>query len=356
MRDVRLFSGFLLMVAVLAGCQQSPSLVQREGYYTWVDEQGQVRTSRVPVTQAEPGTQAEPVKAPSPANEQSLKPGGEASEPSRETARPSDEEYNLTNYPDAEALEAAGYVRPGDPLPYFTWRDADGQLRVSYYRPDTRSDVEKGLVPPPLSLTPGTVHLAKPSQPDEGNGESGSATTPDAFLVLGIDSSGPGFFQRWQQSCCRSMPVDEAISWSNSREFEVVLPAGAREFSFESGPSPYRLVRLPEATESASLVLRLRSFNNDGLFVPSVAFLNESLEPERLVTDLVMEYTPESWHRQGYLEAMIPAFPSQGERWLLIYTTRSDLDGQTVVETNRGPRAIPHLRRGLLSITEMDAR
>ena len=383
-RDSRLFSA-LLMLATLAGCQQSPPLVEREGYYTWVDEQGQVRTSRVPVrartpeplpvraaepAPAEPETTDTLTKASSPEPSSMAKSAADRSDElesaaASETestnsssvatgaAQAGEEEYNLTNYPDAEALEAAGYIRPGDPLPYFTWRDANGQLQVSYYRPDTRSDVEKGLVQPPVSLTPAKVYQARPPQTGADRAPE-SAAGGEAFLVLGIEPSGPGFFQRWQQRCCRALPVEDVVAWSNSREFQVTLPENAPDYPFLSGISPYRLVRLPDATAAASLVLRLRSFANEGLFIPSAAFLNESLEPVRLVTDLVMEYTPESWHRQGYLQAMLPAFPAGGERWLLLYTTAADLAGQTVVETRRGPRAIPHRRQGLLSVTEMN--
>lgn len=373
----------LMLVVLLAGCQQSPSLVQRDGYYTWVDEQGQVRTTRVPASeqasrplprrQPEPApaqaqtkakaqvkAKAQPVQSDTGREPEAPAMADRAPEPGAVPSRSAavsdeppapDDEYNLTNYPDAEALEAAGYIRPGDPLPYFTWRDASGQLQVSYYRPDTRSDEDRGREP--LALTPGMVYQAGPSGAESEAATSASAS-PDAFLVLGIEPSGPDFFQRWRERCCRELPVEDVVSWSDSREFEVRVGDDASDYPFLSGPSRYRLVRLPEASRTASLVIRLRSFHNQGLFVPSVAFLDETMQPVRLVTDLVMEYTPESWHRQGYLQAMVPAFPARGERWLLVYTTPADRQGQTVVETARGPRAIAHQGRGLVSLTEMN--
>ncbi len=347
MRSFRLFPGLfpgLLVLWVLAGCQQNPSLLQREGYYSWVDEQGQVRTSRVPVGQ----------QAPEPLPRRRAEPEESRVEvapvASGQAGADPDTEYNLTNYPDAEALEAAGYVRPGDPLPYFTWRDASGQLQVSDYRPDTRSDVAKGRVPAPLSLTPARVYQAEPSP---AAATSRPTRASEALRVLGVEPAGADVFQRWRQDCCRAVTLDDVVPWSGSREFQVAVPEGTPAYAFLSGTSPYRLVRLPDPAESASLVMRLRSFNTQGLFVPSAAFLDGSLQPVRLVTDLVMDYTPESWHRQGYLEALLPAFPARGERWLLLYTTAADLQGQTVVETSQGPRAIPHRQQGLLSVTEM---
>lgn len=373
----------LALALLLAGCQQTPSLVERDGYYTWVDEQGQVRTTRVPASQgdsepvlrseregggsgtktgvqapesAQPQVQAlteDQARAPaqpqarSGANSENSTPLAPAEPAAREAG--GDGEYNLDNYPDAEALEAAGYVRPGEPLPYFTWRDANGQLQVSYYRPDTRSDVARGLVPEPISLSPARVYQA--GAPASDSATRGEAS--EAFRVLGIEAGGPDAFGRWQQGCCRSLPVADVVAWADTREFQVSVPAGTPVHAFPSGTSPYRLVRLPPASETPNLVLRLRAFHDDGLFLPSAAFLDANLEPLRLVTELVMAYTPESWHRQGYLEAMLPAFPGRGERWLLLYTTEADLQGQTVIETDRGPKAIRHRSEGLLSITEM---
>ena len=74
------------------------------------------------------------------------------------------------------------------------------------------------------------------------------------------------------------------------------------------------------------------------------------MTPVRLVTDLVMAFTPENWHRRGYLEAWVPAFPDRGERWLLIFTNAEDLAGQTVTETRHGPKALSHSTEGELGL------
>src|SRR5690554_692256 len=53
MRSVRL-AGCVLAVALSTGCQLGGTPIeQRDGYFTWVDEQGQVRYSRIPETESE---------------------------------------------------------------------------------------------------------------------------------------------------------------------------------------------------------------------------------------------------------------------------------------------------------------
>lgn len=351
-----LVSGMLL----LAGCQNSAPLVERDGYYTWVDESGQVRSTPVPRSQAEPdlepaghktdqtGTTDRTEKSDSPV----VTTPSDSSSPARTTP---DSEYNLDNYPDANELEASGYVRPGDPLPYYTWRDAEGRFRSSYYRPDTRSDVEKGLIREPVTLTPASVYQA--------SGASGSknvptldpdpATRPEAFALLGISTSAKSYLDQWQGACCHDLTLSDTVEWSSGREFQVEFQPDTPVHSFFSGSSAYRLVRLPDPAETRSLIIRIRSFAQNGILVPSVAFLDESLRPLRLVTDMIMDFTPESWHRQAYLEAHVPAFPERRERWLLIYTRDEDLAGQTVIETRRGPKALHHRDQGLISLTEI---
>ena len=48
-------------LALLAGCQTGSSgVAEREGYFSWVDEQGRVRYSRIPDAQREDVTPGEP--------------------------------------------------------------------------------------------------------------------------------------------------------------------------------------------------------------------------------------------------------------------------------------------------------
>ena len=344
----------LLFATALTGCQVGGSVVsEREGYFTWVDEQGRVRyspivgaTGRSMGKSAEKNTDKKYDERGDGSTSDSLEPGtGKPATLEEET------EYTLENYPDAEQLEKDGYVRPGQRQPYFTWRDAQGNVRVSYYRPDTRTDRQKGLVEPPVQITEARVYHSGVSQmaPEPVPGHD-----PDAFAILGIEPSADDFFARFSAGCCESLETQGNRIWQSGREFGVTLSERSNVHPFLTGASPYELVKLPDAKTIGSLVMRLRSFARNGVFVPSVVFLDEKMQPVRLVTDLVMDFEPENWRRRGYLEAWIPAFPARGERWIVFFTRQKDLEGQTVIETRSGPHRIPHIRKGELGMMQVE--
>ncbi|MEP1216277.1 MAG: MalM family protein [Marinobacter sp.] len=331
------------LVVALAGCQSSgpDSSGDRSGYFTWVDEQGRVRHTPIPKAAVESGkdddNQGQNSKGEEP---------GKGLENS--AAQEYDDEFNLENYPDGNQLEKDGYIRPGEPQPYFTWRDAEGNVRVSYYQPDTRSAVEKGRIKPPVQLTEASIH-----QPGAVSGEAAlpEGADPKAMAVLGMEPEGESFFEQWSRECCRTMDRAESEGWQQGREFGIDMDETAPVHPFSTGDSPYRLVRLPPAETHNDFILRLRSFARNGVFVPSVAFLDASFAPVRVVTDLVAEYVPESWHSHGYLQAYIPVFPGREERWMVLFTRDEDLEGQTVIEGKYGPEAISHTRTGELGLS-----
>jgi len=335
----------LFLVGVLGGCQNGGSTIsEREGYFTWVDEQGRVRHS--PIARA----------ADQGASEQRAAKSTEDSGPSDKRAGPESElqeetEYTVENYPDAGQLEKDGYVRPGERQPYFTWRDAEGNVRVSYYRPDTRSDLDKGLVEPPVQITEASVYHAGPDVADQAPVEGHD---PDAFAILGIETDTEEFLDRFSATCCAAMDARSGQRWQSGREFGVTIAESSPTHPFLTGSSPYQLIALADADEHGSFVMRLRSYANNGVFVPSVVFLDERMAPLRLVTDLVMDFTPENWHRRAYLEAWIPAFPGQNERWMVLFTRDEDLKGQTVIETPSGPMKIPHATEGEIGLMKVE--
>lgn len=330
------------LAVVLVGCQVGGAPTSgREGYFTWVDEQGRVRYSPIP-EQASAGDKDSEAGAP----ETGATSTASSEEQETPPALQPEEEYTLENYPDAEELARDGYVRPGEPRPYFTWRDAEGNIRVSYYTPDTRTDVQKGRVPAPVEITPASIHQAgaarAPEAPVEGY-------DPEALAILGVDEQ-DSFFSRFAESCCQNLSTGERHAWISGREFEVDIVDASTSHEFDTGTSRFALVSLPDPREYPDFVFRLRSFDHNGLFVPSLAFLDEELRPVRVVTDMAMGFEPESWHSRGYLQAWIPAFPARGERWLVIFTRAEDLGSQTVVETGQGPQSIPHAGTGELGL------
>lgn len=331
-----------LSAALLAGCQASGSgSSDQQDYFTWVDAQGRVQQS--PIIR-------EPVEPTDNAPEQAVgEPGAVSSSPDESV----DSEFNLENYPDGNQLERDGYIRPGEPQPYFTWRDAEGNIRVNYYQPDTRSAALKDRIKPPLELTPASIYQQQ-SDPDVA--VPGKRGEPDAFAILGIEQPAQNYLAQWQSQCCDSLDTRAVEDWQSGREFGLTIDEATPVHEFVSGDSPYVLLRLPHSEAARAFVIRLRSFARDGVFVPSLALLDGRMQPVRIVTDMVADYVPESWHRRGYLEAFIPVFPEHGERWLVIYTRDEDRQGQTVIEDERGPRAIRHISSGELSLTELSER
>lgn len=327
----------LLGALVLAGCQSAGAPVgEREGYFSWVDEQGRVQYTRIPDSEPEAG--------------RSRADGHARSGAAPPQSFDEETEYTLDNFPDGDDLAKAGNVRPGQRQPYFTWRDADGNVRVSYYTPDTRTEVEKGLIAAPVKLTPARVYHRTESQVTEPV----AGYDPDAFAILGIDQQAEDEFTAFSRSCCEQLSVRSSQPWQEGREFAVRLAPESPEHDFSSGRSPFQLIALPADASAPAFVARLRSYAHNGLVVPSLAFLDEELRPVRLVTDLVLDYTPETWRQRGYLEAWLPVFPDQGERWLIVFTKVQDLQGQTVIETRHGPKAIPHVRFGELGIATFE--
>lgn len=355
MRSKRFGSQVVLLAlsgSLLVGCQSAggPSSGTQE-YFTWVDDQGRVQQSPI-IREPEEAAREETASAESndgvPAG--TVASSAQSGSPTEQAA---DSEFNLENYPDGDQLERDGYIRPGEPQPYFSWRDAEGNIRVSYYQPDTRSAVEKGRIKPPVQLTPASIYQQGGVAEPEASREGGD---PDAFAVLGIEQAEQSYLEQWAARCCTELETGAVEQWHSGREFGLTLDEASPVHRFASGDSPYVLVQLPAGEAETGFILRLRSFARDGLFVPSVAFLDRDMRPARIVTDLVAEFTPESWHRRGFLEAFIPVFPEHGERWLVIFTRDEDVRGQTVIEDERGPRAISHVTRGELSLTELDER
>ncbi|HET8849335.1 MAG TPA: MalM family protein [Marinobacter sp.] len=314
----------LVSAVSLTGCQVAGTDVsERDGYFTWVDERGQIRYSRIP--------------------------GAESSTVENAVAVGSDpaSEYTLENYPDGEELAERGNLRPGQRQPYFTWRDAEGNVRVSYYAPDGRKRAPWGSDKPPIELSDARVYLPNGGEaaapPVEGY-------DPDALAILGIEGEPESPFLQFARHCCESLAGEDRTAWQQGREFAVRIDEGSASHEFRAGRSRYTVVALPAKEQQSDFVMRLRSYAREGVFVPSLAFLDEDFRPLRVVTELVMPFTPETWRKRGYLEAWVPVFPQRGERWLVVFTRPEDLQGQTLYDGEKGPVAIPHTPVGELGI------
>ncbi|MDG5500548.1 MalM family protein [Marinobacter sp. BGYM27] len=301
---------------------------------------------QAPISDAPLPQQAQPAAAApeAPAN-QAATPAtsGADAEPSG-VQRPTNPDYNLKNYPDGDELAKKGFLREGDALPYYTWRDAQGNVRVDYYRPEPGFEKKKSAAEPP--------ELSEAMVLDGSRGKVDNKMSAEAIAVLELDQSG-SLMDEWMANCCVGLPVKDLVEWDDSREFQVDLDDMAPEYLFSTGESAYRLMKLPASSEAPAFVVRIRSYVQSGVFVPTLVFLDKGMATRRLVTEVAFDYEPESWHSHGYIEARVPVFPAEGDRWLLVMSRGADQRDQTVVETDTGPLVIPHKPTGLLGVSQL---
>ncbi|PAV26767.1 hypothetical protein CF392_04175 [Tamilnaduibacter salinus] len=357
MNDQR-WKGLLLALTVGAvGCA-GPGPEQDGRYYTWVDASGQVRHTRIAEQRMEDRAGTARADTPS-ANTRARRNTSTSQDKGASSASPQspksttgesrdDDEalaYTLENYPDGNELARQGFVREGGPRPYFTWRDATGELRNTPYQPEPGAFTDDAGEPEAPSLTPAREIVADSGSPTR-------APNPEALSNMGVETEGPSLIEQWQRTCCESLPVADAVPWDASRAFGAGLDPSGPRYDFASGKSHYRLVSLPSASKAPALVLQLRSYVRDGVVLPTLVFLDQSMEVRRLITDVTYRFEPESWSRRAFLEARLAAYPAQGEAWLLILTRQADQQGQTVYETDEGPEVIPHAPTGEIGLQQ----
>lgn len=306
-------------------------------YFTWVDAQGEVRTTLVkdgklrgeaeeaPSGAATQDVQGIPPSAVTPA------PGAPRTAAPKSNARfglpAEDPVFNLANFPDAEALEAAGYVREGDPSPFYTWTDATGTLHNSPFNPGKEKNLLRKKEREAESvLLPGQKHNFTDAQVSRRDAGLPSGARQHAAAVLGLQGAAPELIDRFAETCCETFRRGDVHRLDRERGTSVRIDATAPVFDFPTGRSPYRIVQLPEP--GGVLALTIRSYVDGSVFLPTLVFLDAEWRPVRLVTDIGFTYEPESWYRYGYLEASLPIESEAGERWLVVMSKGEDLQGQ----------------------------
>ncbi|WP_172962291.1 MalM family protein [Hydrocarboniclastica marina] len=317
--------------AVTLACLLLATPAHADRYYTWVDEQGELRTTIVNEPKLRTGDK-------SPATSPDAPPGDE-SQPSQSRdledrppagaglfGRPSDDPvFNLENFPDAEALEAAGYVREGDPQPFFTWTDATGTVLNSPFNPGKEKNLQREKEAVSLLDTAGATKFSE-ARTSRRAGALPAEAGPNAATVLGLQGDSPELVERFDAVCCEALRRGDIHQLDTDRGTSVRVDGSSPVFDFPTGRSPYRIVQLPE---QANLVpLTIRSFIDGGVFLPTLVFLDADWRPIRVVTDIEFTYEPESWYRYGYLEASLPVESEAQERWLVVLSKSEDLRGE----------------------------
>lgn len=320
--------------AITLACLLLAPTAHADRYYTWVDEQGELRTTIVsepklradekgPATSldAAPGDKGQPPRSRDSADRPPARPPAEGL-----SARPLyDPVFNLENFPDAEALEAAGYVREGDPQPFFTWTDATGTVLNSPFNPGKEKKLQREKEEVSL-LDTGRATKFSEARTSRRAGALPAEAGPHAATVLGLQGDSPELVERFDAVCCEALRRGDIHQLDIDRGTSVRVDGSSPVFDFPTGRSPYRIVQLPE--QGNVVPLTIRSFIDGGVFLPTLVFLDADWRPVRVVTDIEFTYEPESWYRYGYLEASLPVESEAQERWLVVLSKSDDLRGE----------------------------
>lgn len=264
-----------------------------------------------------------------------------------------DSQFNLKNYPDGEDLARHGYVRDPNHRPFFSWFDALGiEHTTPYQPPPDKKELESTARADKSATSIQTRSLytqARVLRPGMARGIPKNAN-PAAIKFLGLDKT-PSLFAHFKSYCCKGVSKSNELTLPPDRSFEVGLTDSSPVHRFDTGVSPYRLVRLPKG--GGAYDLQVRSFVHHGVFVPSLVFLTGKFRVTRVMTDMVFDYVPENWYRYGFLHARVAVHPEKGERWLLIYTRKQDLKDETIVTHDGRSLTIPHKATGSLALEKV---
>lgn len=308
----------VMLCVQLVGCGGQPT-EEEEGFYTWVDESGQLRRTPIPDSEKEDG------------NGQETGDSEELSDSEEPSEHPV---YNLDNFPDGnEQLR-----RQEEQQPYYTWFDAEGNVHNTPY--DEQAEADDPIIEPPQQISASDARVARRG--------GGLFLDEGAVAELGriLDLEQQTRLIRFAEHCCPDPGATQALSLGERRRLSLTFDSD-QTHEFPERESVYRLIRLPEEVPGA--YIRLRSFIRNGAFVPSLAFLDADLKPTRLVTDIVFEHYPETWRRHAFLQAHVPLRELEETRWLLIYS-EAEAGFESLLEGDGGPVAIDHRPEGAMEL------
>lgn len=312
---------YVVLVAMLLAAAGA----QADRYYTWVDETGRVRYTQIPQD-----------KSSSPAPDQAG--SGISGDPSANPSAP----LSLEDYIDAEELQKRGYVRPDEDARFYTWVDHNGIIHNSPYPP---AAVE--VAPDPKGLAQKIspflqVERLRPSASVVGEADD------FAKRLFQLDQAPKGRLAALSEHCCKDLSATQIYEIDLEDGQVLEFTADSERYPFATGESAYQLVRLPAS--SREYLLRIRSFVKGEVFYPALVFLDNQFEPQRLVSNVVFDFTPENWFRYGYLEGRVVVEP-QKESYLLVLTLKEDLHRQTLVKRKNRDVPAKHSQQGLLHIS-----
>ncbi len=348
-----------------------------EKYHTWVDDEGNVRFSPVseeknPLIQSDAPSEetSAPMEQPvldesapvelvkQKQSEPAVESVGESvSEarfgqnvvrevPKRDTAR-SNAATDLTvvnpeDFVDGDELVRQGYRRPEEDIAHYTWVDADGNLQTTVYR---RSGEKKILLNPP------SLHEAAPTVSAYTEVTLKDALLPtvneDALKVMGVTST-ESVLAKFSERCCKVLETDFVSELEFDEPQFLEVDKESPTHIFDTGKSPYDIIQLPVAVKP--YYLRLKTFERDGVMIPTLVFLDGDFTPTRLIYNASSEYYPENWVRYAFLESSFLITPQTGEKYLMVLTQRKDLNASTSIESSKGLLTLEHRQYGSFEV------
>ncbi len=256
----------VLVSLFVAGCTASGS---RGGFYTYVDDQGNLITGQLPVSPPSPEAA-------------DVQPADTAPETSGEEAlaeAPAD--YAPNNDP------VSGGSREEDTEERFvTYVDGDGQItrQVIDLGAARRADAERG---------PGYDVIGEGVEDQEGYIETVTPVAAD---------------------CCREW-LAEAETLRPGQEVMLTFSAGqAQQIQVGQQQVPARVLKLRREVAE----IRLLSFKQHGRYLhPQLLLLDEQGTPVLQVANVFTRRFPETWARYAYIDGTLPR--EAGHRYLVVY-------------------------------------
>ncbi len=253
-------------------------------------------------------------------------------------------EFDGEEYIDAAELERQGFVKPKEQR-FYTVIDSDGRYRNIPY--PENAEISGGAS---VQLTePQKFQIVAKEQAFRADNASSHAD-PEALAMLGIEADDQKELAILSEHCCEELKTFDNVELDMGEGNLLEINEKDYSFDFGIGNSLVRVIKLPES--EGIQTLRIRTYAGPKIFYPSVLILNEEYRPQRFLQDLVYVYEPENWFRYGYLEGYFKVDPSKS-RFLVIFTTQKDERKRTVVEgieeraiiLNHGRQGILHLSR-----------
>ncbi|PID41532.1 MAG: hypothetical protein CSB48_14180 [Proteobacteria bacterium] len=356
--------GYLFILVCLGS---GSNTVFAERYFTWVDSEGNVRhtviqeesnpliregeadhipgAADVQPDVAEPATSGPPTSKPLASKPLTSVPLTSKPAGLRDKAESAIDltDVDADHFVDGDVLERQQLLSPERTTAHYTWIDAQGQMHSRVYKRNKEGQliVEAGRI---AQSHEGSHPSLSSYEEIVRNSPGLENADPAALSILGIDDKS-SILAQFATRCCQQISSDflDTVEWNEPAFIEI--NKHSKHHVFDTGKSAYEIIILPHIKNEYTL--RLRSFNRDGVMIPTLVFLNGDFEPVRMIYNATSSYVAENWLRYGYLQSVYRLRPVEDERYLLILTQREDLKLATFFETGKDKLiSLKHTRYG----------